>query len=56
MGIIKGLKLTSELTLQRSDICVSRLKVTTEVKHKIAAYKYLCVKYKEDGVFIVLKR
>lgn len=56
MGIIKGLELTCELTLQCCDICVAQLKATTEVKHKIAAYKNLCVKYKEGDVFVALKR
>lgn len=56
MGIIKGLKLTCELTLHWCDICGAQLQVTTEVKNKIAAYRNLCVKYKEDDVFIALKR
>lgn len=55
-GIIKSLKLTCELTLQWCGICVARLKVTTEVKHKTAAYKNLCVKYKKDDISIALKR
>lgn len=54
--MIKGLKLTCELRFYGSDICVPQLKVTTEVEHKIAAYKYQCVKHKEDDAFIVFKK
>lgn len=54
--MIKGLKLTCELRFYGSDICVPQLKVTTEVEHKIAAYKCQCVKHKEDDAFIVFKK
>lgn len=39
-----------------SDICVPWLQVTTEVEHKIAAYKYQHVIHEEDDVFIAFKK
>ena len=39
-----------------SDICVPWLQVTTEVEHKIAAYKYQRVIHEEDDVFIAFKK
>lgn len=39
-----------------SDLCAPQLEVTTEVAHKIAAYKYWCVKHKDSDVFIAFKK